>query len=231
VRTTPSRDISGVPEELLCPSSRGCLTSEAGRPTSPPSLRRWPVAVVCLRRVAVIVLAAGLGATLAGCGGSGDLVTPELSGSSDVVSPKYSYFDVDSPLYRGLDRQGVEDLVNDPAFPESLEMALVGTARDRMAQGMARNLILCRALYGAYIQWTDTGVQPAVPPNPAPTDPLADSSGIWQIIYEDYTRGFALGNLDVLRGSLLAEGGCPGILLRPEVVPNGATIAEALDGR
>jgi hypothetical protein len=94
-----------------------------------------------------------------------------------------------------------------------------------LAQASVRTLIACREALRVYLTWIRTGIPPEISPGPVPAHPLEPGN---TAVEEDYARlraAVTSGDPDLLRASLLAEGGC-GPNWPAE--PGGPTIAQVV---
>jgi hypothetical protein len=83
---------------------------------------------------------------------------------------------VDSPIFAGLDRNLVAEVLNNPAAQANADINNV-TDRDAMWQGMVMNFSLCREMFATDQDWHRAGVAPPVPALPPfPSHPVSTAT-------------------------------------------------------
>lgn len=135
--------------------------------------------------------------------------------------------DASNRAFEGLDSEVVGEVLTNPVALKKLQEEPVET-KESSAQGMVRNFIWCRALYGAYLEWQNTGVRPAAPALARPANPLDPSDADWKQTYPEWSEVFRSGDIDTLRADLVDDSYC-GVWVpaKPGDV-SGPTIADAV---
>ena len=143
--------------------------------------------------------------------------------SSKAASP-----DADSPAFAGLDVNVVAEVLENPTAVERIKGEPDDT-QDSMAQGIARNFIVCRNALDVYQTWIDTGVRPDLAPLPMPDNPVDPSARLWESDYASLEARAESGDPANLRDWLTLEGSCGAWIPANPGDPNGPTIADVVE--
>lgn len=160
------------------------------------------------RPAAGAIVLLGLVLSASGCSSSGQLT-------------------VDDAAFQGLDSAVVREVLGSPSLSAKIAEEPAAT-QVSLAQGMVRNVTLCRSYTDALHEWEGTGVAPDAPMLAAPTNPVNPSAEEWADYQAFYTDALASGDVDNLRAALTNRTGCGAWVT---TAPGGATtIAAAIQG-
>ncbi len=142
--------------------------------------------------------------------------------SADVAS-------ADADHFAGLDPTVVAEVVDNPVVAQRLDEEPPET-RASLAQGIARNFIVCRDAFRVYQDWITTGAPPPLAPLPIPDNPVEPSNTVWEREYEALQARIASGEPQQLRFWLTAEGSCGQWIPANPGEPQGPTIGDVIEG-
>lgn len=114
---------------------------------------------------------------------------------------------VDDAAFQGLDSAVVREVLRSPSIVAKIAEEPAET-QVSLAQGMVRNVTLCRSYAEALTEWERTGVAPDAPQLPVPTHPVNPSAEDWADYQAFYADALASGDADNLRAALTTRSGC-----------------------
>jgi len=132
------------------------------------------------------------------------LLTAVLTASCSPSRP--SELAADDPVFAGLDRGVVQEVLASPAARSRVEGDDAETASARY-QNMVRNFVACRSALAVYQEWIRVGVAPAFPRQPQPEHPSPVAGDMDRDIAQ-FVKEAASGDITVLREELTSDSGC-----------------------
>ncbi len=135
----------------------------------------------------------------------------------------------DDPVFAGLDRGVVLEVLASPAAQSRVQGDDAETARARY-QNMVRNFVACRSALTVYQEWLRVGVAPAFPRQPRPDHPTATARDMDSDIAQ-FVKEATSGDISLLRAELTSDTGCGAWIPARNGDAGGPTIADVLRGK
>lgn len=161
-------------------------------------------------RLGLMVVAASLATTISSC-------------SSSNAPAK------DDPVFAGLDAAVVQETLDSPHAQQFVANDPPDRARNYY-QGMVRSTINCRAYLEAYERWRTTGVEPTLPREAQPQNPIPSVDQDLKFDHDTFAKAFSSGDPTQVRAALSAGGSCgEWVPVKPRDY-SGPTVSDAVGG-